>query len=412
MPADNVHGMRADTLALLKELDSPDLSLARRQLRQRLRLAGRHRRPRPAAAAQESGLEGHRAQRFRHRRVHALLPHAQDRAATSPSTAGWATSKQAVEELQYANGAGRHAHGQAAREERPRASPIGVKWWGDRQRNVRRLATRPHAAGRVRQEAQPVRRGDAGRRSGDQARRRRRGRPVERRDDAALRRPHGPDQRAFLLRRQARPARPTSGRSPTTSAARPRPIAAYRKRFRLAHGQGHPHRHGRMELLVRPARLRRVGHPVSPEGRPGDRRRPARVRPAERHHLHGQLRADGQRDRLHQDTTKTAAGFDDDGPGAEALPAAVRDAARPGRNRVAAGRRGGMDGGSQDAHRGRGQPDAPGTGASADDRRRSTHRPPGIAGGLPAPTRWPSTSRASRRRCRSRRRTPTCPRAG
>ena len=36
MPADNIHGMRADTLALLKELDSHGLPLARWQLRQRL----------------------------------------------------------------------------------------------------------------------------------------------------------------------------------------------------------------------------------------------------------------------------------------------------------------------------------------------------------------------------------------
>ena len=65
MPADNILGWRADTLALLKELELARLPLAGRQLRQRLRLEGRHRRPRPPAAAQEPGLEGHRAQRRR-----------------------------------------------------------------------------------------------------------------------------------------------------------------------------------------------------------------------------------------------------------------------------------------------------------------------------------------------------------
>ena len=74
MPADNVEGIRADTLQLLRELNAPGLPLAGRQLRQRLRLARRHRRPRPAAAAQEPRLDGRRAQRLRHPRVHGALP--------------------------------------------------------------------------------------------------------------------------------------------------------------------------------------------------------------------------------------------------------------------------------------------------------------------------------------------------
>ncbi|MCK7504012.1 MAG: hypothetical protein MZV70_07865 [Desulfobacterales bacterium] len=74
MPADNVEGFRPDVLALLRELNAPVLPLARRQLRERLQLARRHRRPRPAAAAQEPGVEGRRAQRRRHPRVHGALP--------------------------------------------------------------------------------------------------------------------------------------------------------------------------------------------------------------------------------------------------------------------------------------------------------------------------------------------------
>ena len=52
----------------------PGLPLAGRKLRERLRLEGRHRRPRPSPAAQEPGLEGHRAERRRDRRVHGALP--------------------------------------------------------------------------------------------------------------------------------------------------------------------------------------------------------------------------------------------------------------------------------------------------------------------------------------------------
>ena len=45
----------------------PRISLARRQFRERLQLAGRHRRARPPPAAEEPGLARHRAQRFRAR---------------------------------------------------------------------------------------------------------------------------------------------------------------------------------------------------------------------------------------------------------------------------------------------------------------------------------------------------------
>ncbi len=61
MPADNVRGMRPDTLALLKQLNAPDVSLAGWQLRQRLRLARRHRRPRSPPAPSQSRLDRSRA---------------------------------------------------------------------------------------------------------------------------------------------------------------------------------------------------------------------------------------------------------------------------------------------------------------------------------------------------------------
>ena len=56
MPADNVQGIRADTLALLQRTGRHDLSLAGRLLRQRLPLARRHRRPGPTSTPVESGV--------------------------------------------------------------------------------------------------------------------------------------------------------------------------------------------------------------------------------------------------------------------------------------------------------------------------------------------------------------------
>ncbi len=55
---------------------------------------------------------------------------------------------------------------------------------------------------------------------------------------------------------------------------------------RFAQGQGHPHRDGRVELLVRRRNCTASSAPaISLEGRPGHRRRPARIRPAKRHRL-------------------------------------------------------------------------------------------------------------------------------
>ena len=74
MRADNVYGMRPEALDAPARTRRPRLPLAGRQLRQRLQLARRHRRPRPPPAAQEPRVERRRAQRFRHGRVHDVLP--------------------------------------------------------------------------------------------------------------------------------------------------------------------------------------------------------------------------------------------------------------------------------------------------------------------------------------------------
>ena len=127
MPADNVQGMRADTLALLKELKCARLSLARRQFRERLQLARRHRRARPPAAAEEPGLAGHRTQRFRHGRVSRFLPHrgAEPYIAVN---AGLGNVDMAADEVQYANGAATTAQG-ALRGKGGHAEPYKVRWW-------------------------------------------------------------------------------------------------------------------------------------------------------------------------------------------------------------------------------------------------------------------------------------------
>ena len=96
------------------------LPLAGRELRERLRLEGRHRRPRPAAAAQEPGLEGHRVQRRRHRRVHGARAASSAPSPTSRSTPGLGGAEAAAEEVEYAERRRHDAHGPAARRERPR----------------------------------------------------------------------------------------------------------------------------------------------------------------------------------------------------------------------------------------------------------------------------------------------------
>ena len=179
MPADNVLGWRRDTMARLRELDAPGLPLAGRQLRLRLRLEGRHRRSRPPAAAEEPGVEGRRGERRRSPRVHG--PHGHDRRRAvrgrqhRPRRLALGRRARRVRERRAVD-----PHGEGARQERPhpavRHPPVGSG-----QRDVRRLAARPHAALEVRREAQGGRRRDAGQGPEDPARRRGLARRVDRR---------------------------------------------------------------------------------------------------------------------------------------------------------------------------------------------------------------------------------------
>ena len=101
---------------------------------------------------------------------------------------------------------------------------------------------------------------------------------------------------------------------------------------RVAGRQRHPHCDGRMELLVRSERIWRAGHALLPPGRPGHCDRPARILPQQRHLFHGQLRADRQRDRRDQDD-EDGSRIRDDRTRAEAVPRAIRRDTGSGRRR-------------------------------------------------------------------------------
>ena len=196
-------------------------------------MARRHRRSRPAPAGHRSCLEGHPAERRRHRRVHDAMPSA---------GRGALYHRQRRPRRRMVRGAVRrvhercrhHADGPAARRKRP-SRALRREVLGHRQRGVGRLAVRGDVARSVRRQAQPVREGDeaggpddpAHRERGDARRddgieavaahqRQDDSRPalrggLDRRVAAALPREHRPDQRALLFVRE--PAlRPREGR--------------------------------------------------------------------------------------------------------------------------------------------------------------------------------------------------------
>ncbi|MCK7530664.1 MAG: hypothetical protein MZV63_06265 [Marinilabiliales bacterium] len=208
MPADNVEGFRADTLR----------AAARAGLRRST--AGRAAISSAATTGATASATATSARRARTRPGRAsstttsastsscdFCRLARRPSPTSPSTAAWATCSRRPTQVEYVNGAATTPHGQAAGEERPRRAASSVEFWCDRQRDVRRLAARPHAAGEVRREAQPVRparcaakdpRDQADRASGDVG-------PVERGDAGQARAEHMDYiERALLLSRSRR----------------------------------------------------------------------------------------------------------------------------------------------------------------------------------------------------------------
>ena len=277
MPADNVDGFRPEVLALLKELDSPVYRWPGGNFVSgydwRDGIGDRDRRPprkNPAWTGVEHndvGIHEFMALLPPHRRR--ALHHGQQRP-------------------------GRRRHGRSRSSSTPTARPttqmgrlrtrqrppraLGRQVLGHRQRDVRRLAARPHAALRLRQEAHAVRRGHEGHGPVDPARRGRRGRALERDHAGRGLEPHGPHQRALLRPAQARaprPRQPGAGRDPADRRGPPEVPGDDPD----AQDEGGPGRPRRVELLVRPARLRRARDAVLPRGRAGHRGRPQRVRP-------------------------------------------------------------------------------------------------------------------------------------
>ena len=116
----------------------------------------------------------------------------------------------------------------------------------------------------------------------------------------------------------------------------------YRRDDSGAGREEHPHRARRVELLVRAASLRRARDAVLPQRRAWHRGRHPRILAPGRRHLHGQLRADGERDWRDQDHEDRRR-LRHDGPRAEAVPSAFRPGAGHDHRRARAiGCRGGM----------------------------------------------------------------------
>ena len=341
MPADNVDGMRPDTLALLKELDAPVYRWPGGNFVSgydwRDGIGDRDRRP-PRKNPAWKGVEHND---FGIDEFMDLLR----TIGTEPYitvNSGLGDVGMAVEELEYANGAADTTMGKLRRGQRA-SGAVRRQVLGHRQRDVRQLAARPHAAGRVRQEAQR----SSPRRCG----------PWTRRSSSS---PSAPSaawsetmlaERArttwtcisehFYCRRQARPARPrppdadggprasptpTASTAPTIPALQDKDIPIALDEWNYWYG---PHVYG--ELGTRYFLKDALGIAAGLQ----------RIRAAERHLRHGQLRPDGQRDRVHQDH-EDGGGVRYDGPRPEALPAAVRDAPGHGRRRARAARRHGL----------------------------------------------------------------------
>ena len=160
MPADNVEGFRPDVLELLQELDSPVYRWPGGNFVSGYDwqdgLGDPDRRP----PRKNPGLAGRRAQRRRHPRVHAPVRAHRDRALhrreQRPGQRDAGRRRGRIRERRAGN-----ADGQAPGPERP-SRALGGQVLVDRERDVRELAARQHAARGLLEEAQPLRPGDAG----------------------------------------------------------------------------------------------------------------------------------------------------------------------------------------------------------------------------------------------------------
>ena len=311
MPADNVQGWRADTLARLRELNSPVYRWPGGNFVSgydwKDGIGDPDRRP-PRKNPAWKGIESNDVG------IDEFMVLCRE-LGTEPFIAvntGLGGVEAAAEELEYMNGAPTSPMGRR-RAENGHPQPYGVKWWGignemygDWQLGHMPLADYLKKHNRVVDAMRavdativPIAVGAVG-------------------DWSKADADHAPSRHMGLLSEHtywqnkpdgARPRRAGDDGHPQDRGRPPRlsPRAA------VAQGQGHPHRPRRVELLVRPQRIRRAGHAVLPPGRAGRRRRPPRDVPQQRPLLHGELRPDRQRHRRHQDHgDRGRAG--DDGP--------------------------------------------------------------------------------------------------
>ena len=280
MPADNVQGWRADTLALLKELNSPVYRWPGGNFvsgyNWRDGIGDRDKRP-PRKNPAWKGIE-HNDVGIDEFMASVREIDAEPYIAVN---SGLGDETAAADEVEYAQRRQpTRRMGKLRGAERPPGA-LRREVVRHRQRDVRRLAARPHAAGRVREEAQRVRRGDAqsgSRRSSWSASatsaRGARGCCTHCADHMNLISEHfycaeqaGPGRRHVA---QVPDADPTHRRgAPQVPAGRFRALAG--KDIRIALDEWNywygPHVYGEL------------GTPVLPEGRAGHRRRPARVLP-------------------------------------------------------------------------------------------------------------------------------------
>jgi len=179
MPADNVSGLRADTLALLKELNAPLYRWPGGNFvsgyDRKDGIGDPDRRP-PRKNPAWKGVEPNDMG------LDEFITFCRQVGAEPYITVntGLGDVAGAADEVQYANGAADTPMGRL-REERPPGAVRG-DLVGRRQRDVRQVAAGVHAAGEVRRQAQPVRPGHAPHRSEGQADRRGGRGGVERRD--------------------------------------------------------------------------------------------------------------------------------------------------------------------------------------------------------------------------------------
>ncbi len=159
MPADNIRGWRADTVALLKQLNSPVYRWPGGNFVSgydwKDGIGDPDRRP-PRKNPAWKGIEHNDVG------IHEFMDLCReiDTEAFIAVNTGQGGVQAAAEEIEYVNGGADTPMGKLPRRKWASAA-VWSQVVGHRQRNVRRLATGPYAAGRVRQEAQSRRRRDA-----------------------------------------------------------------------------------------------------------------------------------------------------------------------------------------------------------------------------------------------------------